>query len=53
MRAAKRLANLTDDADAATILTAESAEQIALLGTANQVEAVRAGMERRAPGFTD
>ena len=51
VRAAKRLANLADDADAATILAAESAEQIALLGTANQVEAVRAGMERRAPDF--
>ncbi|MGN7161127.1 crotonase/enoyl-CoA hydratase family protein [Sphingomonas sp. SAFR-052] len=53
VRAAKRLANLADDADAATILAAESAEQIALLGTPNQVEAVRAGMERRAPDFSD
>ncbi|KQM38968.1 crotonase/enoyl-CoA hydratase family protein [Sphingomonas sp. Leaf10] len=53
VRADKRLANLADDADAATILAAESAEQIALLGTANQVEAVRAGMERRVPGFAD
>ncbi|KQN81552.1 enoyl-CoA hydratase [Sphingomonas sp. Leaf67] len=53
VRAARRLANLADDADAATILTAESAEQIALLGSANQVEAVRAGMERRAPNFAD
>ncbi len=53
VRAAKRLANLADDADAATILTAERAEQIALLGSANQVEAVRAGMERRAPNFAD
>lgn len=51
VRAAKRLANLADDADAATILAAESAEQIALLGTPNQVEAVRAGMEQRAPEF--
>ncbi len=53
VRAAKRLANLADDADAATILAAESAEQIALLGTTNQVEAVRAGMERRVPAFAD
>ncbi|KQM19990.1 enoyl-CoA hydratase [Sphingomonas sp. Leaf24] len=53
VRAAKRLANLADDADAATILTAESAEQIALLGSANQIEAVRAGMERRVPDFDD
>lgn len=53
VRAAKRLANLADDADVAAILRAERAEQSALLGTANQVEAVRAGMERRAPDFTD
>lgn len=53
VRAAKRLANLSDDADPATILSAESEEQRALLGTTNQVEAVRAGMERRAPNFTD
>lgn len=53
VRAAKRLANLADDADAATILAAESAEQIALLGSVNQIEAVRAGMERRAPNFAD
>ncbi|KQM27707.1 MULTISPECIES: crotonase/enoyl-CoA hydratase family protein [unclassified Sphingomonas] len=53
VRAAKRIANLADDADAATILAAESAEQQALLGTPNQVEAVRAGMEKRAPNFTD
>ena len=53
VRAAKRMANLSDDADAATILAAESAEQQALLGTPNQVEAVRAGMERRAADFMD
>lgn len=53
VRAAKRMANLADEADAAAILSAESAEQQALLGTANQVEAVRAAMERRAPDFRD
>ncbi len=53
VRAAKRLANLADDADATTILAAESAEQQALLGRPNQVEAVRAGMERRAGNFSD
>ncbi|KQM87496.1 enoyl-CoA hydratase [Sphingomonas sp. Leaf23] len=53
VRAAKRMANLADDADAATILAAESAEQQALLGMPNQVEAVRAGMEKRAPNFAD
>ncbi len=53
VRAAKRMANLADDADAATILAAESTEQQALLGRPNQVEAVRAGMERRAGNFSD
>jgi len=53
VRAAKRMANLADEADAATILAAESVEQQALLGKPNQVEAVRAGMERRAPAFRD
>ncbi|WP_242415873.1 crotonase/enoyl-CoA hydratase family protein [Sphingomonas panni] len=53
VRAAKRMANLADEADAAAILAAESAEQQALLGTPNQVEAVRAGMERRAAVFRD
>lgn len=53
VRAAKRMANLADEADAGAILAAESAEQQALLGTPNQVEAVRAGMERRAAVFRD
>ncbi len=53
VRAAKRLANLADDADTAAIFAAESAEQQALLGRPNQVEAVRAGMERRPPRFTN
>ena len=53
VRAAKRLARLAEDADAATILAAESAEQQALLGRQNQVEAVRAGMEGRPARFTD
>lgn len=50
-RAIKRLANAAVDADA--ILTAESIEQAALLRTPNQVEAVMANMERRAPRFVD
>lgn len=53
VRAAKRMANLADEADAATILAAESVEQQALLGTHNQIEAVRAGMERRPAKFID
>ena len=50
VRAAKRLANLEDGA--AAILAAESREQAALLRTPNQIEAVRANLEKRAPVFT-
>jgi enoyl-CoA hydratase/carnithine racemase len=51
IRAAKRLANL--GGDAAAILVAESAEQAALLRTPNQIEAVMANMQKRAPRFAD
>ena len=53
VRAAKRLFATAADADAAAILQAESDEQRELLGSANQVEQVRAHMERRAAVFTD
>lgn len=53
IRAAKRLANLSAGGDAAAILLAESREQGALIGRPNQMEAVAAGMQRRAPRFTD
>lgn len=53
VRASKRLYNLAADADAATVLRAESTEQIALMRSPNQVEAVRANMEKRAPVFSD
>ncbi len=53
VRAAKTLANLAEDADAASILAAESVGQQALLGRPNQVEAVRAGMEGRPARFVD
>lgn len=53
VRAAKRLANLTADGEAAEILTAERVEQTALLRTSNQMEAVRANMEKRPPQFQD
>jgi enoyl-CoA hydratase/carnithine racemase len=53
IRAAKRLANLAAEEGAAAILRAESDEQAGLLRTPNQVEAVRANIERRAPDFTD
>lgn len=51
IRAAKRLANL--EGDAAAILAAESREQVALLRTPNQIEAVMANMQKRPPRFTD
>ena len=52
IRAAKRLANLSAGGDAAEILLAESREQGALIGRPNQMEAVAAGMQKRAPRFT-
>lgn len=51
IRAAKRLANL--EGDAACLLRAESTEQAQLLRSPNQIEAVMANMQRRAPTFAD
>ena len=51
VRAAKRLANLEGDTGA--VLLAESREQAALLRSPNQIEAVMANMQKRAPAFTD
>ncbi|WP_066725437.1 crotonase/enoyl-CoA hydratase family protein [Sphingomonas pituitosa] len=51
IRAAKRLAN--HEGDAAAVLLAESVEQAALLRSPNQVEAVMANMQKRAPRFRD
>lgn len=53
VRAAKRLSNIAVESYAGTILVAESDEQVKLLRSANQVEAVRANMEKRAPVFAD
>lgn len=53
VRAAKRLANLAADAGAGAILAAESDEQARLLRTPNQIEAVRANLDKRAPDFVD
>lgn len=53
VRAAKRLANRAIEQDAAAILIAETEEQLALLRSPNQLEAVRANTERRAPTFAD
>lgn len=53
VRASKRLYNLSADADGETVLLAESEEQIRLMRSPNQVEAVRANMEKRAAVFVD
>ena len=49
IRSAKRLLRLAQDADAAAVLQAESDEQIAVLGSPNQVEAVTANLQKRPP----
>jgi len=53
IRAAKRLFNAAPDSSLDAILMAESVEQQALLGSANQMEAVRSQMERRPGRLTD
>jgi len=52
IRAAKRMLNNLS-ADPGPALLAESVEQQKLLGSANQTEAVRANIEKRAPRFAD
>ena len=51
IRAGKRLLNAAMAQSAAELLMAESVEQKALIGSANQVEAVKANIERRASRF--
>lgn len=51
IRAGKRLLSHHDEALAVRILNAEAIEQQALFGTANQAEAVRAGMARDMATF--
>ena len=51
IRAGKRLLNAAMSQSAAELLMAESVEQKALIGSANQAEAVKANIERRAPRF--
>lgn len=53
VRSAKRLYNLAADADAASILQAETEEQLQLVRTPNQIEQVMANMEKRAARFAD
>jgi len=52
IRAAKRLLNKLT-VDAGPTLLAESVEQQQLIGSPNQIEAVRANIEKRAPRFAD
>jgi enoyl-CoA hydratase/carnithine racemase len=53
VRAAKRLFDVMDDERTDAILLAESREQDSVIRKPNQVEAVMAGMQKRAPNFTD
>ena len=53
VRAAKRLMDVMDDEDTDAILMAESVEQDAIIRTPNQIEAVMAGMQKRAANFAD
>ena len=52
IRAAKRLLNLSATSGAAIGLAAETAEQAALLGTPNHIEAVRSNLEDRTPRWS-
>lgn len=53
IRAMKRMWNQLHDGSAADVLMAESVEQDGIIGTANQIEAVMAQMQNRAPNFKD
>jgi enoyl-CoA hydratase/carnithine racemase len=53
VRAAKRLLNAARDSHAEHLLMRETAEQVALFGAPNQVEAYKAHLAGRAPLFVD
>ncbi|MDQ2859904.1 MAG: crotonase/enoyl-CoA hydratase family protein [Pseudomonadota bacterium] len=53
VRAAKRLLNQAVTTDPASGFIQETEEQIALIGGLNQVEAVMANLQKRAPAFSD
>ena len=53
IRAGKRLLDLAHSADQHAMLKAESVEQQALIGSPEQIEAVMANMQKRAPVFQD
>jgi enoyl-CoA hydratase/carnithine racemase len=53
IRGAKRLLNFARHADPRAVLKMESDEQIALIGSPNQIEAVTANLQKRAPVFAE
>jgi enoyl-CoA hydratase/carnithine racemase len=53
IRAAKRLLNAAPVTDPGSGLIQETLEQIALIGSPNQVEAVVANLQKRPPAFAD
>jgi enoyl-CoA hydratase/carnithine racemase len=53
IRAGKRLVKVMETGDDAAILKAESAEQLELIGSPNQKEAIAANLAGRAPNFAD
>lgn len=53
IRGAKRLFATMSEADQKEILRRETEEQVALIGSPNQIEAVMANVQKRPPSFTD
>jgi len=53
VRASKRLLNAAVVVEPGAGLLQETEEQVALIGSPNQVEAVMANMQKRAPAFSD
>jgi enoyl-CoA hydratase/carnithine racemase len=53
VRASKRLLNAAVVTDQLSGLVQETVEQVALIGSPNQIEAVMSNMQKRAPVFTD
>jgi enoyl-CoA hydratase/carnithine racemase len=53
VRASKRMLNAAPLAEERAGLVLETVEQVALIGSPNQVEAVMANLQKRAPVFTD
>ncbi|MGN6269570.1 MAG: crotonase/enoyl-CoA hydratase family protein [Sphingomonas sp.] len=53
IRGAKRLLNMAHDAEPRALLTAETEEQVKVIGRPNMMEAVAANMAKRAPVFED